>query len=292
MCVNPHYPTTSILTFVILRKLGGFQGRLLLSLHGLDFTGIEASKGIQRLIWRIILRNSDAIVACSQSLANRISNKFPDLLPLLKVVHNGFDPLAFEAERDQTALLPAELQGAEFILNIGTYEHKKGQDVLLQAFYLISEKFPHLKLVLIGRNGPVLDSLQKTVADFGLQERIIFIKDLPHAKIAPFFESAKLFVLPSRAESLPVVILEAGAFRLPVIASRVDGLPEILNSPDLGIMVEPDDVSALAAALDRALSDPEWASSLSRRLQAHIKSNFTWNKAADNYLTLLEPNPL
>ncbi|CAG1022850.1 partial GDP-mannose-dependent alpha-(1-6)-phosphatidylinositol monomannoside mannosyltransferase, partial [Methylococcales bacterium] len=236
-----------------------------------------------------ILRNSDALVACSQSLAMRISTKFPDLTTNIRAIHNGFDPLAFEAERDKEACLPAELVGVDFILNVGTFEPKKGQDLLIQAFREISNCYPEHKLVLIGRNGPVSDNLSHLAEALGLKDRVVFIKDLPHAKIAPYFDAAKIFVLSSRVEPFGIVVLEAGSFGLPVIASRVGGVPEILTSPNLGALVEPDDPSMLALAMLKVLRDPEWARGIGENLRRHVFSNFSWHKAAEKYMALLNP---
>lgn len=291
VCVNPHYPSTSFFTFVLLRKLGGFRGRLWLSFHGLDFTAIESSTGFNRWIWLYILRNADVFVACSQSLRKRISDKFPELAERIRVVHNGFDPQAFEAKRDKEALLPADLAGADFILNVGAYEHKKGLDVLLRAFHEVAGRHPAVRLVVLGRSvsEACYAELQRMVEEFGFQDKVSLIKDMPHAKIAPFYEAARCFVLPSRAESLPVSVLEAGAFGLPVVASRVDGLPEILTSPDLGTLVAPDDPAALAGAMLKVLEEPEWAKGIGENLRQRVRSHFNWRNAADEYLAPLKP---
>lgn len=287
VCINPHYPTSSVLTFVFLRKLGVFRGRLLLSFHGSEFTKIESEAGFNLLLWHFILRNADTLVACSKSLAARITAKFPNLAAQVKTIHNGFDPEVFENERDKNACLPAELIGSDFILTVGTYERKKGHDVLLQAFKRISDSFPCLKLVFIGRTGPTLDELLQMVIQFGLEDRIMLIKDLPHASLGPFLENAKIFILPSRIEPFGIVVLEAGSLGLPVIASRVGGLPEILTSPEMGILVEADDSWGLSSAIAKVLNEPAWAKLLGENLRHHVQSNFSWRRAADNYLALL-----
>ena len=290
VCINPHFPSASTLTFILLKKLHGFQGKVLVSFHGADITIIESTTCLERLIWHFILRNSDGLVACSHSLANRISAIFPDLSASVKVIHNGLDPLAFEAEQDQEACLPTELVGADFVLNVGTYEHKKGQDVLLEAFRELSGSRPNLKLVLIGRRTPILDELQQAAENMGIKDRTVFVEDLPHSKIVPFFKAATMFALPSRKEPFGIVVLEAGAFGLPVVASRVGGLPEILTSPDLGILVDPDDPSALASAMLKFLNEPEWARGIGENLRRHVHCNFSWQRAADSYLELLSPD--
>ena len=292
-CINPHYPTTATLSFVLLRQLKLYNGSLLLSLHGQDLSGMQATKGLERQLWRYILNNADALITCSHALAKRLAASFPDVQTHIKVIHNGFDRVSFEAERDKNASLPSTLKDTEYLLNIGTYESKKGQDILLQAFALLAANHPRLKLALLGRVGSsaVLENLQHTAAKLGYADRIIFLQNLAHNKIGPILEHAKLFVLPSRIEPFCIAVLEAGAFKLPVIASQVDGLPEILSSPNLGILIKPEDTSALATAIDKILREPEWAKTIGENLNQHIKTHFTWQKATDNYLALLTKNP-
>jgi glycosyltransferase involved in cell wall biosynthesis len=287
VCINPHYPGDSTLSFVLLRKLGGFQGRLFLSFHGTDFDDIERATGYRLAIWRFILRNVDAVLPCSNSLAIRILGKLPELEGCIHVAHNGFDQDEFDKNRDKEAKLPNELKDVEFVLNVAAFEQKKGQEVLIRAFHSLTAAYPSLKLVMIGGNAPLFDGLQQMALDLGLNEKIVFIKDLPHAKIAPYFENATLFVLPSRIEPFGIVLLEAGAFGLPVIASRVGGIPEIISSPSLGILVEPDDSSALAAAMLEVLSDPTSARTQGENLRQHVCTIFSWSNTAKTYFDLL-----
>jgi glycosyltransferase involved in cell wall biosynthesis len=164
----------------------------------------------------------------------------------------------------------------------------KGQDLLIQAFARIARGFPDLDLVIVGNRGPAEAELQSLVAALKLQERVRFYIDVPHPEVLAYFEQAIVSAFPSRSEGLPIAVLEAGFFRLPVVASRVGGIPEIINSAKVGILVEPDDDRALELALRRLLSDADQRALLGKRLQQRVAEEFTWHRAWQQYLGVLK----
>ena len=106
------------------------------------------------------------------------------------------------------------------------------------------------------------------------------------------YAQAACFALPSRAEAFPISILEAAAFGLPVVASRVGGIPEIISSEAFGFLVEPDNEEELAAALARLMADPQLRRRLGDGLRSFVSTEFTWRKAAESYALLaLHSNP-
>lgn len=286
--LNPHYPSASALTLVILRKLGLFRGKLLLSFHGTDLDQVELAIGYKLVIWRLILKHADGVVACSRSMVERIRHALPDLNIRLNMVHNGVDISVLEDETNKEVVLPNELNAFESILNIGTFDQIKGQDVLIRAFDLLVKTYPWLILVLVGRNGPTLVSLQSLVQSLEIENRVLFFRDIPHSRITKFLKEARAFVLSSRMESFGIVILEAGALGVPVIASRVGGVIEILSEPELGTLVPPEDVMALANAIKAVLDNPEQSRKKAERLQHHVLKNFTWSRAANEYIKIIE----
>src|SRR5262249_50044646 len=87
-------------------------------------------------------------------------------------------------------------------------------------------------------------------------------------------------------------ILEAGAYRLPVVASRVGGIPEIIDDGETGLLVPPDDPRSLAAALNRVLFDADLARGLGERLHRRVVADFSWTRASEKYRTLLPDTKL
>ena len=175
-----------------------------------------------------------------------------------------------------------------FILNIGAFLHLKGQDILIQAFARIAADFPDLDLVISGNRGPAQVGLQSLVAGLELQERVRFYVDVPHPEVLACLAKATVFAFPSRSEGLPIAVLEAGFLGIPVVASRVGGIPEILNSAEVGILVEADDDRALELALRRLLCDGDKRALLGKHLQQRVVAEFTLRRAWQQYFAILK----
>jgi glycosyltransferase involved in cell wall biosynthesis len=142
-------------------------------------------------------------------------------------------------------------------------------------------------LVLIGRAGGAERDLQNLAGQLGIAADVLFVENVPHPQVGVYLEHAKVFCLPSRAEPFGIAILEAGAYRRPVVASRVGGIPEIIVDDETGLLTEPGDPEGLAASLGRILSDPDLARSLGERLYGNVVENFSWKRAYREYRELI-----
>lgn len=144
-------------------------------------------------------------------------------------------------------------EDAELVLCIGTVEPRKAQLPLAQAFSRVAADHPQAKLVFVGgRDDADTAALAGFVAASGMEERVELIPVTPD--VQDWYAVADLFVCASDIESLPRTVLEAMAYETPVLATRVFGLPELIDDGETGWLCEPRDMPALAAALDRALS--------------------------------------
>jgi glycosyltransferase involved in cell wall biosynthesis len=123
---------------------------------------------------------------------------------------------------------------------------------LFAAFEHVLREQPNARLVCIG-NGDRRTALEADIRERGLTDHIHLVGAVPHA--ARYLRAADVFVLPSRSEAFGYAVLEAAVAGVPVIASRVGGIPEIIHHEREGLLVQSGDVSALAAALSRLLSD-------------------------------------
>lgn len=276
--VNLHYVGPLAFT---LSRLCRYQSPclpLLLSFHGQDVTDIrDASKEVA-LRWSDFLPQAGAAVVCSRDLGDRlVSAVGGDVVPI--VVYNGID------ERYFTALSrPApKPKGRRYILNIARFQRKKGQDVLIDAFSQIADRYPDLDLVLVGASDDALPGLRGLCVQKGVQQRVHFHPDRPHEEIADFLRNAVLFVLPSRSEPFGIVLLEAGTMGLPVVASRVGGIPEVIADGETGILVPPDSPRELARALQALLDDPDRRRVMGARLRNDVSTKFTWEAAHERY---------
>jgi glycosyltransferase involved in cell wall biosynthesis len=287
--INVHYPTPSSVVFVVMKALGLTRARFVLSFHGQDAVNAARLDGWQEILFRFMLSRADATTACSRGLARQLQSLFPVECQTVEVVHNGVDPDAIEQELAGTLTLPLEQTGAPYLLCVSSYVAKKALEVLVDAFGLVSREQPNLRLLIAGRSGPELARVSKRVAERGLAQRVTLLIDIPHGDVTRLMRRATMFILPSREEPFGIVLLEAGLAKLPVIATRVGGVPEVISSPELGVLVEPDDATALADAISTLLADPQRAAALGARLSEHVQHHFSAQTCALRYVQLALP---
>jgi L-malate glycosyltransferase len=141
------------------------------------------------------------------------------------------------------------LIGHRVALFVGRLEHEKGTDVLLDAWTQVRQSLPDALLLLVG-DGGLRSSLEACATP---DVRFAGLADDP----LPYYQAADCFVLSSRSEGLPNAVLEAMATGLPVVATAVGGVPDVLHHGKEGLLVEPCDPTALAAALIDMLDRPD-----------------------------------
>jgi glycosyltransferase involved in cell wall biosynthesis len=176
---------------------------------------------------------------------------------LTSVVHNGIgpqapgDPLGFVGEVQ--AALGGRRRGP-LVLTVGRVHLQKDHGSLLGAWRRVVARRPDAALAIVG-DGPLRDALAERIRRDGLEDSVALLP--PRRDLAPAYAASDLFVLSSRWEGLPYVVLEAMACRLPVVATAVDGIPEAVSDGVTGILVPPGSPEALATALVRSLDDPD-----------------------------------
>jgi glycosyltransferase involved in cell wall biosynthesis len=281
--VNSHYPTLADEMFVARpRVVRGGPLTVIFSLHGMDIRG-AAEWSIEYLTRYVgMLARGSAVVAVSHSFADVVTKHLaPELAGKISVIHNGVSAELIQNHESLDTQLPAR-----YILNVATFETKKGQSYLLDAFSQIERLYPDLHLVLAGRDAGILKDLTRQASLLGLEERVLFLLDVPHAKIGALYASATLFCLSSLIEAFPLVPLEAGVFRLPVVATRVDGVPELIRENKDGILVDSGDPTQLAEGIRLVLDNPDHGAALGASLHERVLREFSWGQAAERYVAL------
>ncbi len=285
--INLHYPGSN--AFTLDHAVQRFQRPLpfVFSFHGSDTIQLQEAAPAAKAKWRTVLARADRLVVCSADLGSRVKQALGEGLPL-QLVYNGIDAASFKALPEAASTAPQHIAG-RVILNVGKFVALKGQDVLVRAFAQLAQSIPDIQLVLAGANGNMLAALQQLCAQESIQERVHFFVDVPHSQVAVLFQQAHIFCLPSRQEAFPLVLLEAGAFSLPVIASSVGGIPELIEDHVHGLLVPAGDVCALTSSLCMLLSTPQLGQQMGDSLYRKVESRFTWNRTLEQYLT---PRPL
>lgn len=193
------------------------------------------------------------------------------------IIHNG-------VRTDE--LEPVEpAPDATDLLFVGELRQLKGCDLFIKAIAALADR-PKLSACIVG-SGPDEAAFKALVAKLGLADRVTFAGALPAREA---FRRGRLLVVPSRAESLPYIVLEAMAAGVPLVASRVGGIPELLEGYE-DLMVSPVEVDPLAAAIDDALVDLKQRQKTARRLTRRIATQFSVDKMVDQvtrvYLSLI-----
>jgi phosphatidyl-myo-inositol alpha-mannosyltransferase len=171
-----------------------------------------------------------------------------------RIIPNGVDVELFERAE------PADLPPGRRLLFVNRLDPRKGFAVAVEAFQSLARELPDLWLVVAG-DGPERPAAQRLSKD--LRERVLMLGAVPHEELPPYHAAADVFIGPARGgESFGIVLIEAMAAGLPVVASDIDGWREVVRDGIDGLLVHPSDPQALAASVRKVLEDPD----LARRL--------------------------
>jgi glycosyltransferase involved in cell wall biosynthesis len=199
------------------------------------------------------------------------------------VIHCGVDTQVFEPRRQRT---PHERNGGPFaLLCIGTLHEVKGQTYLIEACRLLHERGVEFVCHFAG-DGPDLADLSEQAVQAGLADRVHFHGRLTREEIAGLLHIADVVVTPSvptsngRREGIPVVLMEAMSSGVPVVGSRISGIPELVEDGRSGLLVSPGDAHALANALERMHSDADLRQSFGQAGRDKVLSEFDLHKNA------------
>jgi glycosyltransferase involved in cell wall biosynthesis len=171
--------------------------------------------------------------------------------PKIRLVHCGLDPRWFSApERNGHVRSPLRL------LSVGRLAPEKGHAILLEAVAEVTRRDVAVQLEIVG-GGERLDSLERVAAELGIADRVEFAGQVGQHEIQERYAAADVFCLSSLGEGLPVALMEAMASELPVIASRIHGIPELVVEGENGLLVSPGRPDALADAIEALAGAPE-----------------------------------
>ena len=234
---------------------------------------------------RELFSHADAVVTVSHGLAEDLRDNFGVDAARLHAIYNPAFRSSFVAAADAPVEHPwLARKDRPVAIAAGRLHHVKGFDDLLRAFARLRESLD-ARLIILGE-GKERGALERLVAELGLQDAV----QLPGrvASLAPWMARADLFVLSSRREGLPAVLIEALAIGLPVVATRCPSGPdEILEDGRWGTLVPVGDVEALATAMAQALRQPA-ADREGRRARA---AEFSLERALEQYLELWRRPP-
>lgn len=230
--------------------------------------------------------NIDLIIAISQEIKKVLVDDGIDPR-CIKVIPSGIDFTPFEGSRPRD-YLHRELSFSTKDYLVGIVAHladHKGHKYLIRATKILKDKVPNVRVVIVGE-GPLFMELNKLVKETEVEDMVFFLgfrEDVPQ-----IMASLDLFVLSSHKEGMGSSILDAMASRLPVVATRVGGIPEVVVNEETGLLVPPRHPSALAKAILRIYANREWGEALGQSGYELVHRKFSAESMASKIINAYE----
>ena len=239
-----------------------------------DFNG-KIHAVITRLFERMLVRKSVKTIAVSNSLINDLKES-NEGVKNISLIPNGVKTQRFTVD--------ATSGRQNAFLFIGRLHPVKSLDKLIKEFH---HSHSDITLDIIG-DGPAFKALQLQVSELGFEERIRFLGSLENEVIMPLISSYRALVLPSSYETQGIVLLEANAQAVPVIASDLPAIRESVTHNYNGLLCNPQDGKQFIQAMNFLATDPEYASKMGTRGYLHVQTNYGWDKIAERTLEVYQ----
>jgi N-acetyl-alpha-D-glucosaminyl L-malate synthase BshA len=245
------------------------------TLHGTDITVIGQQPAFSRLT-KFSIESSDEVTAVSRFLRERTIESLGIRRPI-EVIYNFVDTKRFAPRKRQDGpLAPADVP---VLMHASNFRAVKNIDTLVRVFARVQKRRP-CRLVLIG-DGPEKARAEDLCRELGVERHALFLgnQDI----MEELMPMADVFLLPSRQESFGLVALEAMSAGVPVVASNIGGLPEVVADGETGFLHAPDDEEAQAASVLRLLSDHALRARMGRAARRLAQRRFGVEEAVDRY---------
>jgi glycosyltransferase involved in cell wall biosynthesis len=263
--------------------LGALAGRIcgvpkiIFTGHGWAFN--ENRNFLQKTI--ILILHWITILLCHITIAvSEKAKKDIDWMPFIKnkikVVHNGIDKFKTLPEEEARIIL-AETESKKIIIfSISELHKNKGVDVAFKALSFLPEKTKEKIIYSVAGNGEEKENLEKLVKELDIENMVRFLGFVPDAK--KLLIGSDIFLFPSRTEAMPYAILEAGLAGLPIIATSVGGIPEVIHDMQNGILVHPKNPKELAEAIKYILDHKEKKKEFGKEIKSTVSTFFSLQK--------------
>jgi glycogen(starch) synthase len=249
------------------------QSPTLVTLHH-DITTFRLNCGMDNTLLGQALAMADWVTAVSEATLSNILQLMPEIKEKSSVIYNGIDisnsipePLPFDTP---------------CILCLGRLLYEKGFDLAITAFSTILNRFPRVRLKIVGE-GPKCSELKQLAVSLSIADSIDFTGWIDPRKVTSFINQSTVVVMPSRFEGFPMVALEAAQMARPVVATPVGGLPEAVIDGRTGLLVEKENSLALAEAVTFLLNNPAIAIQMGKAARSRVLDIFSMENSLNSY---------
>jgi glycosyltransferase involved in cell wall biosynthesis len=259
---------------------------MIATLHGWTWTGGWDKLKFYEWLDRLSLRFIDTVVVVAETMKNRIGEKKSH------VVNNGIpcweNGSSTHLSTTQTSIdsIVANFCREGFVIGaIGRLSSEKGYNILLEAVSELVKTKPEIRLVILGE-GEQRSVLEEQISKLGIADRVLLPGYIANA--GGYISLFQVFVLSSLTEGLPIVVLEAMQAKVPIVATRVGGVPEILDNGKAGILVAPNNCDSLVQGLSQAIDNQEMVNQQIKAAMQRVYDCYSSQYMAKKYLELYQ----
>jgi N-acetyl-alpha-D-glucosaminyl L-malate synthase BshA len=282
--VHAHYAIPHAAAAYLARQILATTGergapRVVTTLHGTDITLLGTDPSYLETV-AFCINQSDGVTAVSESLRQQTCRELP-VHADIRVIYNFLECDVYRRHRSEdlrVALCPPD-RFCSLVIHVSNFRPVKRVDAVIDVFHRIRREVA-AKLLLVGE-GPDLDGARHRVNDLGLHDSVEVFGE--QEQLVPLLSVADVFLLPSAQESFGLAALEAMACEVPVVASRVGGLPEVIEHGVNGFLHEPADLDGMAASAITLLKDADERARVARAARGTVEGRFCAGRVVPEY---------
>jgi colanic acid/amylovoran biosynthesis glycosyltransferase len=275
--IQCHYGPNGLRAFD-LQSFGLLSGPVVTTFHGYDANRLPGIFGAD--MYDTLFARGDLFTVGSDFMKRRIVALGAPAERIVKL------PMGVDLSKYRFAERNAAPSTAPRLLTVARLVEVKGIEYALRAVAMVKRRFPGVMYRIVG-DGPLRRRLEELRRELGLQENVELLGALPSEAVMPLYEAADIFLLPSivtasgEEENQPVVLAEAQALGVPVVASAIGGVAESMVDGGSGILVPPRDAEALARAIIALCEHPEERLRMAQRGRSHVEQEFDLERLND-----------
>lgn len=267
--IHAHYGFHSAFLPAIIRKKP-----LIITFHGSDALKEPLRNKVYYYLQRFVISRSDHIIAVSNEIKDVLVSNLGANPNKISVISCGVETTRFlPLEKMDTRRTLNISKSEKVVLFIGKFRYEKGVDIIIKCAY----RMPDVMFILVGR-GTIRTALKNCS----------FVGVVSNDEIPTWMSVADVFFLPSRSEGTPVVLLEALSCALPVVASRVGGIPDLVRDGETGCLVESENLDMFIKKLQELLQNPEKRRQMSQKGRKDMIDNYDSRKIANDINQIYE----